>query len=338
MGLSRWMLLAALPWAGALPSALADEPAYESMSLEELLQVPVVVTASRQDEAVTDAPATTVVITREEIRLRGYAFLKDVLRDPPGMETQQYFNSQIGTRVPVRGQLGNHKIIVLVNGMRVNPPGGENMMFRSDISVRDADQIEVVYGPGSTLYGQDAISAVINIITRQASTENTKVSKLDARDRFLTPMDMSRRLLTFGMEFGYPTQKEVWSAINLRFGDARLYGSVHYLDKSLTDLSSAYPDLWNSNATSAAPRGGEPTYLAGQIPTPWEMNAHILYSPIPSLDLYADFRNLTDHKYYLVASNTNSPTNSTSNGPYPIHHFREPVVCEWCSREDGVSC
>ena len=240
VGLSRWMLLAALPWAGALPSALADEPAYESMSLEELLQVPVVVTASRQDEAVTDAPATTVVITREEIRLRGYAFLKDVLRDLPGMETQEYFNSQIGTRVPVRGQLGNHKIIVLVNGMRVNPPGGENMVFRSDISVRDADQIEV--------------------------------------------------------------------------------------------------DLWNSYATSAAPRGGEPTYLAGQIPTPWEMNAHILYSPIPSLDLYADFRNLTDHKYYLVASNTNSPTNSTSNGPYPIHHFREPVVCEWCSREDGVSC
>lgn len=106
---------------------------------------------------------------------------------------------------------------------RHGPPGGENMMFRSDISVRDADQIEVVYGPGSTLYGQDAISAVINLITRQAS---------------------------------------------------------------------------------------------------WEMNAHILYSPIPSLDLYADFRNLTDHKYYLVASNTNSPTNSTNNGPYPIQAFQ----------------
>ncbi len=127
--------------------------------------------------------------------------------------------------------------------------GGESLMFRSDISVRDADQIDVVYGPGSTLYGQDAIS--------QAPTENTKVSKLDARDRFLKPMDMSRRLLTFGMEFGCPTQKEVWSALNLRFGDARLYGSVHYLDKSLTALSSAYPDLWNSYATGAAPRGGE---------------------------------------------------------------------------------
>lgn len=255
-GLPRWLLLAASPWLGALPSALADTPAYETLSLEELLQVPVVSTASRQDEAATDAPATTVVITREEIRQRGYSFLKDVIRDLPGMETQEYFNSQIGTRVPVRGQLGNHKIIVLVNGMRVNPPGGENMMFRSDMSVRDADQIEIVYGPGSTLYGQDAISAVINIITRQSTTENVKISKQEAKDRVLKPMDMSRRLAMLGAEFGYPTQKEVWGALNLRVGEARIYASVHYLDKNLTDLSKSYPELWNAYLTGAMPRGG----------------------------------------------------------------------------------
>ncbi|MFO0579255.1 MAG: TonB-dependent receptor [Polyangia bacterium] len=252
----RWFLLAALPWAG-VPAAAADEPAYETMSLEELLQVPLVTTASRQDEALTDTPATTVVITREEIRQRGYSFLKDVLRDLPGMETQEYFHSQIGTRVPVRGQIGNHKIIVLVNGMRVNPPGGENMMFRSDFSVRDADQIEIVYGPGSTLYGQDAISAVVNVITRQTPADNTKVNRENARDRFLKPQDMSRRIAMLGMEFGYPVQKEAWGALNLRFGDARIYASVHYLDKQLTDLSSAYPDLWNAYATAVGPRGGE---------------------------------------------------------------------------------
>lgn len=253
---SRWVLMAALPWAGALPSAAADETAYEKMSLEELLQVPVVFTVSRQEESANDAPANTVVITREEIRQRGYSFLKDVLRDLPGMETQEYFNSQIGTRVPVRGQIGNHKIIVLINGMRVNPPGGENMMFRSDISVRDADQIEIVYGPGSTLYGQDAISAVINVITRQSTTENVKVSRQDAKDRFLKPMEMDRRLATFGVEFGYPTQKEAWGSLNLRFGEARVYASLHYLDKQLTDLSSAYPDYWNTYLATATLRGG----------------------------------------------------------------------------------
>ena len=52
--------------------------------------------------------------------------------------------------------------------------------------------------------------------------------------------------------------------------------------------------------------------LAGLLTTPWELNAHILYSPIPSLDLYADFRNLTDHKYYLAGN----------RGPYPIQAFQ----------------
>ena len=77
--------------------------------------------------------------------------------------------------MPVRGVVGNNKIVLLVNGMRVNPPGGEELMIRSDISVRFADQIEIIYGPGSTLYGQDAISAVINIKTRRPGDATVEV-------------------------------------------------------------------------------------------------------------------------------------------------------------------
>ena len=69
----------------------------------------------------------------------------------------------------MRGVPGNNKLVILVNGMRVNPPGGENIPLRSDFSVRNAEQIEVIYGSGSTLYGGDAVSAVINIITRKPS-------------------------------------------------------------------------------------------------------------------------------------------------------------------------
>ncbi len=251
--LFRW-IPAALLLCGSLHGAAADEPpAYEQMSLEELLSIPVVVTASRQEEAATQAPATTLVITREEIRLRGYSFLTDALRDLPGMETLEYNFPQYGTQVPVRGLIAANAIIILVNGMRVNPPGGEPAVLRSDISIRDADQIEIVYGPGSTLYGQDAISAVINIITRQTTEENVKVSKQDALDRILQPMSMDRRLASVGMEFGYPLHKEVWGSLNVRFGEARIYGSVHYLDKQLNDLSSAYPEYW---AQVVAKQGG----------------------------------------------------------------------------------
>src|SRR5205807_878811 len=174
---------------------------------------------------------------REEIRQRGYAFLKDVLRDLPGMETSEYYFTEIGTQVPVRGVLGNNKIIVLINGMRVNPPGGEAMMLRSDISVRDAEQVEVVYGPGSTLYGQDAISAVINIITRKAAEDNVKLRWADIRKRFLEPVADGARLARVGVDFGYPFKKAVWGSLNLRFGSARIFASASYIDQQLTDLS-----------------------------------------------------------------------------------------------------
>lgn len=256
LGIAALLLGASGPRPAQADEPEDGKPAYENMSLEELLTVPVVVTASRQEEAATEAPATTVVITREEIRLRGYAFLKDVLRDMPGMETQEYGNALYGgTVVPVRGIVGNNKIILLINGVRVNPPGGEVAPLESDFSVRDADQIEIVYGPGSTLYGQDAISAVINVITRRSDEENVRVSRSEARDRVFSPTPMSRRLVSAGVEFGYPLQKEAWGSLNLVFKGARLYGSVHYIDKELTDLSSAYPQFWATQEALAAGRG-----------------------------------------------------------------------------------
>jgi outer membrane cobalamin receptor len=141
-------------------------PGLAPLSLGELLD-PSITTASRTLERATEAPATVYVITSGDIRARGYSTLVDVLKDLPGMETIEQYYSEQGTLVPVRGVVGNNKIVLLINGMRVNPPGGEELMIRTDVSVRFADQIEIIYGPGSTLYGQDAISAVVNIKTRR---------------------------------------------------------------------------------------------------------------------------------------------------------------------------
>lgn len=160
----RKVLAAILTATTILPSSRA---ATRPPAMEELLfgDIPMVMTASKMAEKVTDAPATVYVVNREEIRARGYSNLKDVFRDLPGMEVIENSFSEWGTEVPVRGVVGNNKIAVLLNGVRVNPPGGENFPFRADFSVRNAKQIEVVYGPGSTLYGQDAISMVVNVIT-----------------------------------------------------------------------------------------------------------------------------------------------------------------------------
>ncbi len=213
------------------------------LSLEELMTVEVatVTTASKKPEKASDAPATVIVITDSDIRLRGYATLKDVLRDLPGMETIENYFSEFGTQVPVRGINGNNKIVVLVNGMRVNPPGGENFPFRSDFSVRDVERIEVIYGPGSTLYGQDAISAVINVITKtpEAGTHGE-----------------------VGVAGGVNSEREGWGSFRSvldQAGNVRLSGHIMYHDSDLSRLDKEYPSWWKPYGEMAGQYGsGDP--------------------------------------------------------------------------------
>jgi outer membrane receptor for ferrienterochelin and colicin len=215
-------------------------------SIEDLMNVQVedVTAASKRTEKATAAPGTVIVITAQDIRLRGYRFLHEVLRDLPGMETAPMYFSEIGTQIPIRGVVGNNKIVVLVNGMRVNPPGGENFPFRSDFSVRDAEQIEVIYGAASTLYGQDAISAVINVRTaRPANGPGGAIGVAggvnDERDAWLT----------FGDSAG-------------RGGEIRLTGYLSYHASEMMDIDREYPRYWadyRAVAGDASPPGRERT-------------------------------------------------------------------------------
>jgi outer membrane receptor for ferrienterochelin and colicin len=231
---------------GALLAGAAEKTTdLKKLSLEELMGVEVgtVTTASKKEEKATDAPAMVVVITANDIRLRGYSNLKDVLRDLPGMETREFYFTEDGTEVPVRGIVGNNKIVVLVNGMRVNPPGGENFPFRSDFSVRDAEKIEVIYGSGSTLYGRDAVSMVINVITKTPG--KTLSGSVNAAAGLYQERDM-------GGSFGGALDKE---------GKLKLSGYVQYHDSDLVPLDREYPDWWKDYKSVAEPKG------SGMTPT-----------------------------------------------------------------------
>ncbi|MFC1762122.1 TonB-dependent receptor plug domain-containing protein [Planctomycetota bacterium] len=216
------------------------------MSLEDLLDIEIF-TASKKFETIKDSPASVIVVTRQEIRERGYVNLKDVLRDMPGMETVEHYFSEVGTLVPIRGVVGNNKIAFLVNGMRVNPAGGEEFPLRSDFSVRYAERIEIVYGPGSTLYGQDAISAVINVITQTPSEEFSgealaAVGERNYRDGFLALSD----------------------TVPTKAGALELSGFLQYQNMDLQNLSQTYPEWW-SGYTSRVETVGE-----GSPPSRWD--------------------------------------------------------------------
>jgi outer membrane cobalamin receptor len=207
---------------------LGDVSDISELSLEALLNA-TITTASRSVERASEAPATVYVISKQDIRARGYSVLADVLKDLPGMETVEQYYSEQGTLVTVRGVVGNNKIVLLINGMRVNPPGGEELMIRDDVSVRYAEQIEVVYGPGSTLYGQDAISAVINIKTRRPGDARTEV--LGAYGNFNSQEGFA------GLSLKLREQAETPLALTA-------YAQVRKSD--LANLRKAYP-VWYSN-------------------------------------------------------------------------------------------
>ncbi|HZH03559.1 MAG TPA: TonB-dependent receptor, partial [Myxococcaceae bacterium] len=109
--------------------------------------------------------------------------------------------------------------------------GGEAMMFRSDISVRNAEQIEISYGPGSTLYGQDAISAVINISTKPEKEQSVEAALVS----------------------GYPFRTEGWAGGSARIGEALLTAQVHAVDADLTDSFSRFPEVWTSPDLAVGP-------------------------------------------------------------------------------------
>ncbi|MCE9615226.1 MAG: TonB-dependent receptor [Lentisphaerae bacterium] len=230
----------------AVASGTNDSPKsaahLKELTIEELMAVEVstVTTASRREETTLEAPGTVIVIDRRQIERRGYMTLVDVLRDLPGIDLSPNFFSEIGTQVAIRGISGNNKVIVLVNGMRINPPGGEYYPLRTDLSVRHAEQIEVIYGPGSTLYGKDAVAAVINIITETPKQNMGEVSAAAGPDH----------------------TQQGWGTVGGLFGDDHQFsflGHVYYFHSDLTDVDHHYPDWWAPYREIAAPKGSGTT-------------------------------------------------------------------------------
>ena len=129
----------------------------------EALPPQTVVTGSRAPERMEDAAVATEVITRADIVASGAQDASELLAAHPGLEVQQGFS---GASLQVQG-LGPEYALVLVDGERVT--GRVNgAIDLSRISLEDIEQVEIVKGPSSVLYGSDAVAGVVNFITRRA--------------------------------------------------------------------------------------------------------------------------------------------------------------------------
>lgn len=150
-----------------------------NLSLEDLLNVQVT-TASKKAEKITDIPASTVIITRDDIETRGYQSIEDIFTNVTGMyQMNEYLwfgTDNFGVRgFYTTGTFSN--IIILVNGVNQMEEWYNSFpTTKINVPVNAIDRIEVVRGPLSVIYGNSAFFGAINIITNETSSSKNMVS------------------------------------------------------------------------------------------------------------------------------------------------------------------
>ena len=150
----------------------------KSLSLDELLDVQVT-SVSKTAEPLSDAASAIYVITRDEILRSGARSIPDMLRLAPNLQVAQITASTFA--ITARGFNGPaaSKLLVLIDGRSVYTPYHSGVSWDvQDVPAEDIERIEVISGPGATLWGANAVNGVINIITRNSADTQGATAQL----------------------------------------------------------------------------------------------------------------------------------------------------------------
>jgi iron complex outermembrane recepter protein len=160
------LLLLATPLACRSQAVLKGE--LGDANLQELLNLEVT-SVSKKQQKVSRSPAAIYVLTRDEIRRSGAITLPDLLRLVPGVQVARINNSEWAVSARgFNGRLAN-KLLVMIDGRRVYSPEFSGVYWDAqDLLIEDIERIEVIRGPGATMWGANAVNGVINILTRHA--------------------------------------------------------------------------------------------------------------------------------------------------------------------------
>ena len=177
-------VVAALLWAcppnafsqTALPAGGAA--ALRDLSLEELGNIEIT-SVSKTPEELRKTPAAIYVISQEDIRRSGATTLPDVLRLAPGVEVAQLDSDHWSVGIRGFGDQFSKSVLVLIDGRNVYTPLFAGIFWGvQDTVLEDIDRIEVIRGPGGTVWGANAVNGVINIITK--NSKDTKGALVSA--------------------------------------------------------------------------------------------------------------------------------------------------------------
>src|SRR5882757_1704751 len=167
--------LSALLAGNAIAQNQKTVPDVTAMSMEDLMNMQVT-SVSKRSQKVADAPAAIFVITQDDIRRSGATSIPEALRLAPGLEVARIDQNKwaIGSR-GFNGRFDN-KLLVLIDGRSVYTPLFSGVYWNvEDVMLEDVDRIEVIRGPGATLWGANAVDGVINVITKKAKSTQAAV-------------------------------------------------------------------------------------------------------------------------------------------------------------------
>ncbi|MER0169160.1 MAG: TonB-dependent receptor [Nitrosomonas sp.] len=265
----------------------------EQMSLGELMNINVI-GASKYEQKQQQAAAAVSIITRKDIRTYGWRTLNQALASLPGIHpTYDYQYEYLGTRgFGLPGDF-NTRVLITINGNRINDAtydqGPTGRDFPLDIDL--IERIEFIPGPGSAVYGQNAMLGVVNIVTRKGA--DIKGAELSAS--YQTAEAMPQERVTLGKQFDNGTDALIsFSGLQSRgadrffeFGDTGVSGIAHRLDgenvKQMFARASHGPlsfDFIYGNRRKDDPTGmffSDPL-VAGQFQRDQRLNTQIQYN------------------------------------------------------------
>lgn len=151
---------------GASPAGQGNE--YLDMDITQLMSI-TVTSVAKKKQSLLDAAAAVFVITQEDIRRSGATTLPDALAMAPGVHVAKINSGKWSVSTRGFGGLKSNKLLVLIDGRSIYSPAYSGVFWdMQNTMLEDVERIEVIRGPGGTLWGANAVNGVINIITKQA--------------------------------------------------------------------------------------------------------------------------------------------------------------------------
>ncbi|MCI0538448.1 MAG: TonB-dependent receptor [Verrucomicrobiales bacterium] len=258
------LLCLALPVAsGTAAEAWVEAPKDEDftgMDLDQLMRVkvPIVYGASKHEQKITEAPSAVSIVTKDDIKQFGYRTLAEVVHGVRGWYiTSDRSYDYAGVRGVNRlGDFGG-RVLLMVDGHRINDPVYDAALLSQDfpLDVDLIERVEVIRGPGSALYGNNAFFGIVNVITRkgrdldgvEASISGGDFSTYSGRASFGRQFANGLELLFSGTYYDSKGQQELPfedlegkplpSNRHLAYKRAsNFYGSLSYCDFTLSGL------------------------------------------------------------------------------------------------------